>query len=115
MAAQLRFVNLHLNKPQDFCHNVVWTGENKGGMFGHNAKFTPTAKQDVRGLMIWVCLSATGPGHLAVIESTMNSDVYQRILDSKCEAICWITNAANLNEGKQCCKLDQISSTMVRD
>ena len=32
-------------------------------------------------MMIWACSAATEPGHLAVIESTMNSSVYQSILD----------------------------------
>ena len=32
--------------------------------------------------MIWACFAVTGPGHLAVIESTMNSSVYQSIPES---------------------------------
>jgi len=36
MAAQLRFVKLHLNKPQDWS-NVLWTDETKVEMCGHNA------------------------------------------------------------------------------
>ena len=38
MAAQLRFVKLHLNKPQDFWNNVLWTDQTKVEMFGHNAQ-----------------------------------------------------------------------------
>jgi len=34
------------------------------------------------GMMIWACFAATGPGHLAVIKSSMNSSVYQSILES---------------------------------
>jgi len=36
------------------------------------------------GLMIWACFVATTPGHLVVIESTVNS-LYPRV---KCEVIC---------------------------
>ena len=100
MAAQLRFAKLHLNKPQDFWNNVLWTDQTKVEMFGHNAQqhvwrklntiyqhkhLIPTVTGG--GLMIWTCSAATGPGHLAVIESTMNSFVFQAILE-KCEAIC---------------------------
>jgi len=39
----------------------------------------PTVKHCSGGVMIWGCFAA---GHLAVIESTMNSSVYQSILES---------------------------------
>ena len=34
------------------------------------------------GLVIWARFAAMGPGHVAVIDSTMNSSVYQSILES---------------------------------
>lgn len=43
----------------------------------------PTVKHDSGVVMIWVCPVDTCPGHLAVSESTMNSSVYQNILDLK--------------------------------
>ena len=88
MAAQLRFVKLHLNKPQDFWNNVLWT---KVEIFGHNAQQHVWRKPNTAyqhkhlirwRVMIWACSAATGPGHLAVIESTVNSCVYQSILES---------------------------------
>jgi len=39
--------------------------------------------------MIWACSAATGPGHLAVIEFTMNSSVYQSILESNVRPSVW--------------------------
>ena len=29
--------------------------------------------------MVWPCFAAWGPGHLAIIEETMNSALYQKI------------------------------------
>ena len=66
-------------------------------MFGHNAQqhvwrkpntayqhkhLIPTVNHGGGGLMVWAYFAATGPGLLAVIESTMNSSVYQSILES---------------------------------
>lgn len=34
------------------------------------------------GRMIQACFAATGPRHLVVLESTMNSSVYQSIIES---------------------------------
>jgi len=65
---------LHLNKPQDFRHDSLWTDETKVEMFGHNAQHNiwrkpntaylhkhliPTVKYDARGLMIWALFTAT--------------------------------------------------------
>ena len=65
-------------------------------MFGHNAQqhiwrkpntayqhkhLIPTVKHGGGGLMIWAGSAATVPGHLAVIESTLNSSGYQSILE----------------------------------
>ena len=97
MTEQLRFVKLHLNKPQDFWNNVLWTDQTKVEMFGHNAQqhvwrkpnttyqhkhLIPTVKHGGGGLMMWACSTTTRPGHLAVIESIMNSSGYQSILES---------------------------------
>ena len=97
MALWLRFAKLHLDKPQDFWTNVLWTDETKVEMFGHNVQhhvwqkpntvyqhkhLIPTVNHSGGGVMIWACFAATGPGPLAVIESTMNASVYQSILKS---------------------------------
>ena len=95
MAAQLRFAKLHLDTPRYFWNNVLWTDQTKVEMFGHaqqhiwrkpNTAYQhkhriPTVKLGGGGLMIWACSAATGSGHLAVIESTTNSSVYQSILE----------------------------------
>ncbi|KAI4897281.1 hypothetical protein NFI96_024651 [Prochilodus magdalenae] len=40
----------------------------------------PTVKYGGGSVMVWGCLAASGPGRLAVINGTMNSAVYQKIL-----------------------------------
>jgi len=75
MAAQLKFVKLHLNKPQDFWNNVLWTDQTKVEMFGHNAQqhicgkpsrayqhkhLMPAVKHGGGGLMIWAIFAAAG-------------------------------------------------------
>ncbi|KAK3513152.1 hypothetical protein QTP70_007486 [Hemibagrus guttatus] len=41
---------------------------------------TPTVKYGGGSVMVWGCSAASGPGRLAVINGTMNSAVYQKIL-----------------------------------
>ncbi|KAI4895768.1 hypothetical protein NFI96_024067, partial [Prochilodus magdalenae] len=40
----------------------------------------PTVKYGGGSVMVWGCFAASGPGRLAVINGTMNSTVYQKIL-----------------------------------
>jgi len=57
----------------------VWRKPNTAYQHIH---LVPAVKHGGGGLMIWACSAATGPGHLADIESTMNSSGYQSILES---------------------------------
>ncbi|KAK3573943.1 hypothetical protein QTP86_033016, partial [Hemibagrus guttatus] len=43
-------------------------------------KNIPTVKYGGGSVMVWGCFAASGPGRLAVINGTMNSAVYQKIL-----------------------------------
>ncbi|KAF7641127.1 hypothetical protein LDENG_00292770 [Lucifuga dentata] len=40
----------------------------------------PTIKHGGGSVMVWGCFAASGPGRLAVIDGTMNSALYQKIL-----------------------------------
>uniref|UniRef100_A0AAY4F020 Tc1-like transposase DDE domain-containing protein n=1 Tax=Denticeps clupeoides TaxID=299321 RepID=A0AAY4F020_9TELE len=40
----------------------------------------PTVKYGGGSVMVWGCFAASGPGRFAVIDGTMNSTVYQKIL-----------------------------------
>lgn len=60
MAARLRSAKLHLNKPQDFWNDVLWTDETKVETFGHNAQHHIWGKQAQHiGKNILYRLSAT--------------------------------------------------------
>ncbi len=93
--AHLSFARKHLDYPQDFWENTLWTDETKVELFGRgvsryiwrksNTAFQkkniiPTVKYGGGSVMVWGCFAASGPGRLAVINGTMNSAVYQKIL-----------------------------------
>ncbi len=93
--AHLSFARKHLDDPQDFWENTLWTDETKVELFGRcvshyiwrksNTAFQkkniiPTVKYGGGSVMVWGCFAASGPGRLAVINGTMNSAVYQKIL-----------------------------------
>ncbi|KAK3506448.1 hypothetical protein QTP70_000579, partial [Hemibagrus guttatus] len=93
--ARLGFARKHLDDPQDFWGNTLWTDETKIELFGRSVshyvwrksntafqkkKITPTVKYGGGSVMVWGCSAASGPGRLAVINGTMNSAVYQKIL-----------------------------------
>lgn len=84
---------LHLKKPQD------WGQYNHSGDTKHNAQhyiwkmnkqsmLVSTVKHSW-GMMIQACFAATGPRHLVVLESTMNSSVYQSIIESNMRLSVW--------------------------
>lgn len=94
--ARLKFAREHLEKDQNFWNNVLWTDESKVELFGHsksrhvwrktktafeNKNLIPTVKHGGGNVMVWGCFSAAGPGQLTIIESTMNSVLYQRVLE----------------------------------
>ncbi|KAK3545559.1 hypothetical protein QTP70_008111 [Hemibagrus guttatus] len=93
--ARLSFARKHLDDPQDFWENTLWTDETKIEHFGRSVShyvwrksntafqkknIIPTVKYGGGSVMVWGCFAASGPGRLAVINGTMNSAVYQKIL-----------------------------------
>uniref|UniRef100_A0AAR2LJV0 Transposase n=1 Tax=Pygocentrus nattereri TaxID=42514 RepID=A0AAR2LJV0_PYGNA len=93
--AHLNFSKTHLDDPQHFWENILWTDETKVELFGRcvshyiwckrNTAFRkkniiPTVKYGGGSVMVWGCFAVSGPGRLAVINGTMNSAVYQKIL-----------------------------------
>ncbi len=46
----------------------------------HKKNIIPTVKHGGGSVMVWGCIAASGPGWLAIIDGTMNSALYQKIL-----------------------------------
>uniref|UniRef100_A0A3B3DJG5 Transposase n=1 Tax=Oryzias melastigma TaxID=30732 RepID=A0A3B3DJG5_ORYME len=93
--ARLNFAKKHLDDCQDFWENILWTDETKVELFGrcvsryiwrksntafHKKNIIPTVKYGGGSVMVWGCFAASGPGRLAVIDGSMNSTVYQKVL-----------------------------------
>ncbi|KAK3571029.1 hypothetical protein QTP86_001280 [Hemibagrus guttatus] len=93
--ARISFARKHLDDPQDFWENTLWTDETKIELLGRSVShyvwcksntafqkktIIPTVKYGGGSVMVWGCFAASGPGRLAVITGTMNSAVYQKIL-----------------------------------
>ncbi len=86
--ARLTFAKKYLDYPKDFWANILWTDETKAELFGrcvsryiwhktntgfHKKNIIPTVKHGGS-------VAASGPGWLAIIDGTMNSTLYQKIL-----------------------------------
>ena len=66
-------VLLHLYTPVDCWRSILWTDEAKVETFGHNVHHHVRPGR----MMIWD-LATAGPGHLGVMELTMDSSEYLR-------------------------------------
>ncbi len=81
--------------PQDFWANILWNDETKVELFGrcvshyiwsktntgfHQKNIIPTVKHGGGSVMVWGCFADSGSGRLAIIDGTMNSALYQKIL-----------------------------------
>ncbi|KAF7642649.1 hypothetical protein LDENG_00253840 [Lucifuga dentata] len=68
--ARLTFAKKHLDDPQDFWENILWTDETKVELFGRRKTNTafqkkniiPTVKHGGGSVMAWGCFAASGPG-----------------------------------------------------
>ena len=95
IVARLMFAKRHLDTPQKFWQNMLWTDETKVELFGRNTQrhvwrkngtahqhqhLIPTVKHGGGCIMVWGCFAASGPGQLAIINGKMNSKVYQDVL-----------------------------------
>ena len=75
--------------------NVLWTDETKIELFGLDEKryvwrkentafqhknLVPSVKHDGSIIVVWLCFAASGPGWLAIIDETLNSELYQQFL-----------------------------------
>ncbi|KAG2465172.1 TCB1 transposase, partial [Polypterus senegalus] len=94
--ARLEFAKLHVDKPQRFWENVLWTDETKTELFAkahqlyvhrwkneaYQEKNTvPSVKHGGCSVMFWGCFAASGTGCLESVQGTMKSQDYQGILE----------------------------------
>ncbi len=92
---RLTFAKKYIDYPQDFWANILWTNETIVELFGrcvscyiwhktntefHKKNIIPTVKHGGGSVMVWGCFAASGTGRLAIIDGTMNSALYQKIL-----------------------------------
>uniref|UniRef100_A0A8C5Q5S0 Transposase n=1 Tax=Leptobrachium leishanense TaxID=445787 RepID=A0A8C5Q5S0_9ANUR len=92
---RLKFATEHLDVPQHYWQNILWTDETKIELFGKNTQYYvwrkkrystptskphPTVKHGGGSIMVWGCFAASGPGRIVVIDGKINSRVYQDIL-----------------------------------
>ncbi len=92
---RLTFAKKYLGYPQGFWANILWTDETKVELFWRCVSYyiwhktntgfqkkniIPTGKHGGGSVMVWGCFAASGTGQLAIIDGTMNSALYQKIL-----------------------------------
>uniref|UniRef100_A0AAR2KM81 Transposase Tc1-like domain-containing protein n=1 Tax=Pygocentrus nattereri TaxID=42514 RepID=A0AAR2KM81_PYGNA len=83
-AAHLKFAKEHLDVPQHYWQNILWTDETKIELIGRNTQryvwrkkgtahqhqnLIPTVKYGGGGIIFWGCFASSGPGRIAVIPS----------------------------------------------
>uniref|UniRef100_A0A8C7WS50 Transposase Tc1-like domain-containing protein n=1 Tax=Oryzias sinensis TaxID=183150 RepID=A0A8C7WS50_9TELE len=93
--ARLQFAKMHVDKPQSFWENVLWTDETKLELFGkahqlyvgrlkteaNNQKNTvPTVKHGGGSALFWGGFAASATGCLEVVQGQMKSQDYRGIL-----------------------------------
>ncbi|CAJ0950910.1 unnamed protein product [Ranitomeya imitator] len=95
--ARLKFAREHLDDPEEFWENVLWSDETKLELFGrsttcrvwrkkntelHPSNTIPTVKHGGGNIMLWFCFSAKGPGRLIRVHERMNGAMYREILSA---------------------------------
>ncbi|CAJ0952378.1 unnamed protein product [Ranitomeya imitator] len=95
--AHLKFAREHLDDPEEFWENVLWSDETKLELFGRNttclvwrkkntelhpSNTIPTVKHGGGNIMLWGCFSAKGPGRLIRAHERMNGAMYLEILSA---------------------------------
>lgn len=92
---RLGFAHCYVGKSNEFWENVLFSDESKFNIFGSDGRkyvwrkagqalnpknVIPTVKHGGGHVMVWGCVSFHGVGKLAVIESTMNAEMYVDVL-----------------------------------
>ena len=88
---RLEFAKIHIDKPQSFRENVLWTDETKLENFGKSPsskneaykekKTVLTVKHGGRLVVFWGCFAASGTGCFESVQGKMTFQDYQGILE----------------------------------
>lgn len=93
--SRLRFAKEYINKDTSYWDKVIFADESKFNIFGSDGRpyvwrqvntelqekhLKPTVKHGGGSVMVWACMSASGVGKLAFIESTMDKNMYLNVL-----------------------------------
>jgi len=91
----LEFAKLHVNQPDSFWENVIFSDESKFNIFGHDGpskvwrkpnealkekNLISTIKHGGGNVMVWGCVAAGGVGQMVFIDEKMNKNMYKDIL-----------------------------------
>uniref|UniRef100_A0AAZ3SHC0 Transposase Tc1-like domain-containing protein n=1 Tax=Oncorhynchus tshawytscha TaxID=74940 RepID=A0AAZ3SHC0_ONCTS len=93
LLSKMFFAKVHLDVPQRYWQNVLWTAETTVELFGRNTQhyvwrkkgtanqhknLIPIVKYGGGSTMVCGCFAASGPGQLAIINGKMNPQVLSR-------------------------------------
>lgn len=93
---RLAFARLHINEPDSFWENVIFSDESKFNIFGYDGppkvwrkvneamketNLIPTVKHGGGNVMVWGCIAAAGTGNMVFVSNKMDKHIYKSILE----------------------------------
>lgn len=94
--SRLEFAKTNLQYNDDYFKQILWSDESKIELYGHNdathvwredgaayiqKNTIPTVKHGGGSIMVWGCFAYNGTGELRIIDDTLNSAKYIKILE----------------------------------